>query len=63
MAQARCHSTEGKPLIGTGLRRLRDNAGMSLAIDAVQDQPAALPSGLTWANRYAALGQIGRAHV
>lgn len=29
---------------------------MSLAIDAVQDKPAAVDSGLTWVNRYAALG-------
>jgi uncharacterized protein YdiU (UPF0061 family) len=29
---------------------------MSLAIDAVQDPPAAIASGLTWGNRYAALG-------
>lgn len=29
---------------------------MSLAIDAVQDQAAAMASGLTWVNRYAALG-------
>jgi len=56
MAQAWHASTEGKPLIGTGLRRLRDNALMSLAIDAVQDPPAAIASGLTWVNRYAALG-------
>lgn len=56
MAQANGPTTEGKSLIGTGDRRLRDNHSMSFVSEAVQDSPAAVASGLHWVNRYAALG-------
>ncbi len=56
MAQANDLSTEGKSLIGTGDRQLRDNRTMPVAIEAPVDSPAAVETGLRWVNRYAALG-------
>jgi len=55
MAQAGKRVTQGKPLIGTGDSPLRDNATMSVANHARVEPPAAT-AGLSWVNRYAALG-------
>ena len=56
MDQANSLPTEGKPLIKTGVRQLRDNLCMSVATEAVLDTPTAVETGLRWVNRYAALG-------
>jgi serine/tyrosine/threonine adenylyltransferase len=54
MDQAGLRRTEGKPLIVTRLRPVRDNRRMPLATDV--DAINAGDSRLNWINRYAALG-------
>jgi uncharacterized protein YdiU (UPF0061 family) len=56
MAQAIELSTQGKSLIGTGDSPLRDNPAMSFSSEVAPPVSPAVDVGLSWCNRYAALG-------